>query len=141
MPFSAETVYHVVSDVDAYRYFLPWCTGSQVHSRSPDGTYMEAELVIGTFGIQERYMSKVMLDLNRSVVVDASDSPLFHHLTNEWRFEPIGSQQCRLHFVVDFAFRSSSHSYIANMFFASVVQKLVGAFQTRIEHLSSIKSR
>jgi ribosome-associated toxin RatA of RatAB toxin-antitoxin module len=62
--------------------------------------------------------------------VNASDSPLFHHLHNSWRFEPGPvPSSCVVHFAVDFAFRSSMHSSVVDLFFAQVVQQLVSAFE------------
>jgi hypothetical protein len=86
-----------------------------------------------------------------AIQVDASDSPLFHHLTNEWRLEAIpapssasasapastsasASASCHLHFSVDFAFRSAAHAHLADLFFDAVVQRLVDAFETRCAH-------
>ena len=82
-----------------------------------------------------------------AIQVDASDSPLFHHLTNEWRLEAIptpssasasmsasASASCHLHFSVDFAFRSAAHANLADLFFDAVAQRLVDAFETRCAH-------
>lgn len=60
------------------------------------------------------------------------DSTLFRYLNNEWRFAPgphPGST--RLDFSVDFAFKSALYRHLANVFFAEVVQRMMGALEGR----------
>ncbi|KAG8839904.1 hypothetical protein FRC18_000027 [Serendipita sp. 400] len=71
MPYTRRQLYSVVSDVDSYHQFIPFCTGSDVlkSSRSDwktnsgsDGdpaVHLEAELKVGFLGMDERYVSKV----------------------------------------------------------------------------------
>jgi ribosome-associated toxin RatA of RatAB toxin-antitoxin module len=104
----------------------------------------------GPFHVREQYTSQVALVPGQSVLVlvmstsshtpprtfrdgrvldysfhtqaNANDSPLFHRLSNSWRFEAGPTPTtCRLHFHVDFAFRSSMHEKLVDMFFAQVV--------------------
>ena len=44
--YSPEQLYHVVSKVEDYKEFVPWCERSTVIQR-PDESYMEAELEVG----------------------------------------------------------------------------------------------
>jgi ribosome-associated toxin RatA of RatAB toxin-antitoxin module len=44
----------VVSDVSHYHKFVPWCVGSKVLRRSPDGLQLEAELEVGFQLLRER---------------------------------------------------------------------------------------
>ena len=57
--FSPAQLYEVVSDVAAYKEFVPWCTDSRILSRQEN--FMKAELAIGFKGIEERYISNVEL--------------------------------------------------------------------------------
>lgn len=52
--YSPEQLYEVVSQVQHYHQFVPWCVGSNVLRRSPDNSYLEAELQIGFQMISER---------------------------------------------------------------------------------------
>jgi len=44
----------VVSSVQHYSQFVPWCVGSHVLKREQEGRYLEAELQIGFQMISER---------------------------------------------------------------------------------------
>lgn len=52
--YSPEQLYAVVSNVQHYQQFVPWCVGSKVLKRDEDGSYLEAELQIGFQMISER---------------------------------------------------------------------------------------
>lgn len=52
--YSPEQLYEVVAQVQHYHQFVPWCVGSNVLRRSPDNSYLEAELQIGFQMISER---------------------------------------------------------------------------------------
>jgi ribosome-associated toxin RatA of RatAB toxin-antitoxin module len=45
--WSPDQLYAVVSSVDDYSQFVPWCVGSTVLKKRPDGGYVEAELEVG----------------------------------------------------------------------------------------------
>lgn len=52
--YSPEQLYEVVSSVQHYSQFVPWCVGSHVLKREQEGRYLEAELQIGFQMISER---------------------------------------------------------------------------------------
>lgn len=54
-----EQLYEVVSHVEHYQEFLPWCTHSVVVIRRPG--YLKADLEIGFPPLIERYTSSVTL--------------------------------------------------------------------------------
>ena len=60
VPYSADLMYRVVSEVERYPEFLPWVLGLRVKSR--DDTIVIAEMMVGYKGFREKYTSKVMLD-------------------------------------------------------------------------------
>lgn len=52
--WSPEQFYRVVSDVQEYKHFVPWCQQSKVLTLSKDGTHMTAELEVGFQMLKER---------------------------------------------------------------------------------------
>jgi coenzyme Q-binding protein COQ10 len=52
--YSPEQLFEVVSSVQHYYQFVPWCVGSRVLREDADGKYLEAELQIGFQMISER---------------------------------------------------------------------------------------
>ncbi|XP_065296788.1 coenzyme Q-binding protein COQ10 homolog B, mitochondrial isoform X2 [Dermacentor albipictus] len=107
--YSAEQMFEVVSRVEFYRDFVPWCTQSRVTARSPHAL--------------TAYMQSV-----------CSDGRLFNHLETIWRFEPgleDNPKTCTLDFKVSFEFRSRLHSHLAHMFLDEVVRQMTRAFLNR----------
>ncbi|EPS70934.1 hypothetical protein M569_03824, partial [Genlisea aurea] len=133
--YTPEQLFNVVSAVDLYEDFLPWCQRSNIVSRNPDGSF-DAELVIGFKFLVESYTSHVELNKPKFVKTTSSQSTLFDHLINVWEFNPgpvPGS--CSLYFLVDFKFQSPLYRQIANMFFKEVVYRLVGSFNERCKRI------
>lgn len=134
--YSPEQLYEVVSQVQHYHQFVPWCVGSNVLRRSPDNSYLEAELQIGFQMISERYTSRVKLQAPHLVTSSVANSALFHHLESTWRLAPGPSPHSTwLSFSVDFAFLNPLYANIAQLFFSEVVTRMMGAFEGRCKHL------
>ncbi|KAF6252088.1 hypothetical protein COO60DRAFT_559991 [Scenedesmus sp. NREL 46B-D3] len=134
--YSPEQLYEVVSQVQHYYQFVPWCVGSNVLRRSPDNSYLEAELKIGFQMISERYTSRVKLQAPHLVTSSVADSALFHHLESTWRLQPGPHPHSTwLSFSVDFAFLNPLYANIAQLFFSEVVTRMMGAFEGRCKHL------
>ena len=58
LPFSAEQMYDLVTDVRHYADFLPW--GAAVRVRSNNETEMLADLVVGFKALKETFSSRVL---------------------------------------------------------------------------------
>ncbi|GFR50468.1 hypothetical protein Agub_g12524, partial [Astrephomene gubernaculifera] len=129
--WTPEQLYTVVSRVEDYYKFVPWCQRSTV-VKPASNNYMEAELEVGFQVLVERYTSQVFLAPGRSVRSRVADSSLFHHLDSTWTMEAGPTPRtCWLSFSVDFAFRSQLHGYLADIFFNEVVKQMSGAFEGR----------
>jgi len=53
VPHSAAQMYELVSDVDAYQDFLPWCRSSRLVARSE--TELIGELEVSRMGIHQKF--------------------------------------------------------------------------------------
>jgi len=133
--WSPDQFFKVVTDVDAYHHFVPWCQKSRVVRRVGEGS-MEAELVVGFQMITEKYTSRVTMERPRLVRSRVSNSLLFHHLDSNWKLEPgPNKDSCWLTFDIDFAFNSHLYSSLADLFLSEVAKQMVNAFEGRAEKL------
>lgn len=128
LPYSAEQMFDLVSDVARYGEFLPWVAAVRVRSNSE--TEMVADLVVGFKGISERFTSRVHKERPNHIHVDYLEGPL-QHLTNDWKFRPDGEGGTLVDFCVDFAFKSRIFEMLAGQVFDRALRRMIGAFETR----------
>ncbi|CAB3224692.1 unnamed protein product [Arctia plantaginis] len=127
--YTMEQMFEVVSDVDNYYKFLPWCKKSIVLQRNPSN--LKADLIVGFPPINESYTSNVTLVKPHLVKAESMDSKLFYHMLTLWRFSPglkREKQSCVIDFQITFEFRSALHSQLSNLFFDQVARQMEGAF-------------
>jgi coenzyme Q-binding protein COQ10 len=130
--YKAEQLYDLVLNIEDYPKFLPWCKAARILAKYDD--YLEAELVISFKHIRETYVSKVSFDaMNYVINVEMLRGP-FHHLRNNWRFEP-KQDGCMINFHIDFAFKNIILEKIIGVLFNKATQKMVAAFKARADEL------
>lgn len=127
VPYQPEQLFDLVADVGRYPEFLPWCVGARVRTRTE--AEMVADLTIGFGPFREGFTSRVALHRPEKIGVRYENGP-FRYLTNQWRFEATDTG-CRVHFHVDFEFRSKLLQIAIGAVFHEAVRRMVAAFLTR----------
>jgi coenzyme Q-binding protein COQ10 len=132
VPYPAELMYAVVSDVERYPEFLPWVVALRVLARKPDG--MSAEMAVGYGGLRERYTSDIKLTpaIHRIDVTQTSGP--FKVLENHWQFTPNG-EGCDVTFSILFEFKSRLLHSVAGAKFEKVMLKMADAFEARAKQI------
>ena len=133
VPYPAELMYRVVSDVEKYPEFLPWVLALRVLSRRDGG--LTAEMAVGYGGLRERYVSDVALDpaIHRIDVTQIKGP--FKTLENHWQFTPRG-EGCDVTFSILFEFKSRLLHSVAGAKFEKVMLKMADAFEARAKQLT-----
>ena len=133
LPYSAEQMFDLVSDVARYQEFAPWCIGSRINQYEGEDVFY-ADLIVGYKMFRERFSSKVILNRPNEIYIEYLKGPL-KNLKNRWKFIPQDDGGCVIDFVVEFEFSNYALQTLANMFFNEVVKRMVGAFETRAKQL------
>jgi coenzyme Q-binding protein COQ10 len=137
VPYSADLMYEVVSDVEQYPSFLPWCTALRILSREKtDGKeIIFAQMAVAYSALREKYTSRVTLDpQTHSIDVVQTEGP-FRQLENRWRFTPDG-EGCQIDFLITFEFKSRILNAVVGNSFEKVFMKMADAFEARAKTLS-----
>lgn len=141
VPYPAELMYAVVSDVERYPEFLPWVVALRVLSRRDNG--MTAEMAVGYGALRERYVSDVALDpaSHRIDVTQVADGKgPFKTLENHWQFTP-HPEGCEVTFSILFEFRSRLLHSVAGSKFEKVMLKMADAFEARAAALPAVSDQ
>jgi coenzyme Q-binding protein COQ10 len=125
-------MFALVSDVERYPEFLPWCVATRIRSRE-EGRFT-ADLIAAFGAFREKYTSRVNLDpATKTIVIDYLDGP-FEHLTNRWDFVA-RDNGCDVNFDIDFRFRSRTLEALISGVFTRAVQKMTASFEQRAHFL------
>lgn len=137
MPYSAEQMYALVANVDAYAEFLPWLAASRVRTRTEtsEGEVIEADLIVSFKVFRESFASRVKLRPEEyKIDVEYLQGP-FRYLNNHWHFHPVSETECEVDFFVDFEFRSRTLQAVIGVVFNEAMRRIVRAFEQRAEAL------
>lgn len=129
-PFSADQMFALVDDIEAYPAFLQWCRSADVISRDIDVVTARLELAKGsvhkTFTTQNRLMPGKMIEMK------LVEGP-FRHLEGFWKFEALREDACKISLDLEFDFSSKMLSMVVGPVFSQVANTLVDAFCRRAE--------
>ena len=123
---SAGMMFDVVMDIDAYPRFLPWVSGSRILS-SRDGE-LEAELTTNLAGLHQSFSTIDRYIRPKLIEIRLREGP-FRVLDSLWTFEECGEKRCKVHFSIEFDFKSRLLSMVATPVFSTACRQMVHAFE------------
>jgi len=128
LPCSAREMYDAVMDIEAYPDFLPWVAAARILSRSNDE--LSAELVAELAGVRHSFKTVDRFSPGQLVEIRLLEGP-FRFLESLWTFEPLAENSCRVHFSIEFEFKSRMLDLVASPVFSSACRSMVHAFEKR----------
>lgn len=130
--YSADEMYALVADVEAYGQFLPWCSGATVLSRAGD-------VVVATVGIAYKGINKSFTTENRGVPGQSLEMRLrdgpFQRLHGWWRFQALEARASKISLDLDFAFSSRLLDFTIGPTFGAIANTMVDSFRQRAEQV------
>lgn len=127
---SAEQMYQLVTDIEHYPLFLPWCSKAEVHEE--DDHAMHATLHIDYHGLKSQFSTRNTQAPNERVTMTLEKGP-FSSLFGEWRFQRIAADACKIEFELDYAFAGSLLDRAISPVFDHIASTFVDAFVKRAE--------
>jgi len=133
LPYTPDQLYKLVSDIESYPKFIPWCEGARIIEQ--DGDAILADLIIHFRGVRGKYTSRVILDEpNKEISVELAQGP-FHHLYQGWKFNKIAGQGTRIEFDIDFKLRNFLMEKMVDLMFDTACEKMMDAFTKRANEI------
>lgn len=133
--YSAAEMYRLVTDVDQYPRFLPWCDRARVVSSDESG--MLAEISIAFAGIHQTFTTRNHHVPDRQVAIKLVKGP-FSRLDGEWNFVPVGDgteRACRVELTLNYGFNSVLLSKLVGPVFDKIADNMVEAFIQRAKQV------
>lgn len=121
-------MFAVVMDIERYPDFLPWVAGATVLTRQEG--QLTAELVADLAGTHHKFRTVDRFVNNKLVEIRLLDGP-FRFLESVWTFEAAGEDRCKVHFSIEFEFRSMMLDLVASPIFSTACKSMVQAFEKR----------
>ena len=133
--YSPAEMYALVTQVDKYPEFLPWCDHAQVLATDADG--VTAEVGIAFSGIRQTFTTRNTHVPDQKVGMKLVKGP-FSQLEGEWRFLPVGNgseRACRVELTLHYGFDNVALAALVGPVFARIASSMVGAFVARAEQV------
>jgi ribosome-associated toxin RatA of RatAB toxin-antitoxin module len=129
--YRASEMYVLVTDVDQYPKFLPWCDRARVVDSDEGG--MTAEISISFSGIRQTFTTRNEHVRDRQVRIKLVNGP-FSRLDGEWNFVPLGDdlqRACRVELTLNYGFDNATLSKLVGPVFDKIAGSMVDAFVKR----------
>lgn len=133
--YTAQEMFALVTDVDHYPQFLPWCDRARVVERDEHG--MLAEIGISFAGISQSFTTRNEHVPGRKVDVKLVKGP-FSNLDGHWTFTPVGEEgerACRIDLELQYGFKNMALAALVGPVFDKIAGSLVDAFVKRAEQV------
>ena len=128
VPYSAEQMYALVNDVNAYPEFLPWCASTRVLHQT-DKT-MSAELTMKAGKISQSFTTSNTMIPGKSIEVGLVKGP-FKRLTGGWNFQQEANGHCLITLDMTFEFKNRLLKMALEKVFNTITNNLVQSFTER----------
>jgi ribosome-associated toxin RatA of RatAB toxin-antitoxin module len=128
LPYTSGQIYGLVTDVERYPEFLPWCTAAR--KLTDEGEFVTVNLGLARGIVRGNFTTRNRLVPDRSVEMRLVEGP-FSLLEGRWDFHPIEAAGTR----VELQIRFQTHGLIAGLAlgpaFENICNQMVDAFGRR----------
>ncbi len=130
--FSAQQMFDLVNDVEAYPKFLPWCGGAKILKREAD--FFEAELLIAKAGFHKTFSTRNRIDQGGQMTISLLNGP-FSRLDGVWNFMPLREDACKISLDLEFEMSGLLASLAFGAVFNQICNTMVSSFTTRAKEV------
>lgn len=128
VPYTPGEMFALVSDIESYPQFLPWCQGTRILSRDIDEVRASIEFAVG--GVTRSFTTRNRYQTNKMIEMHLVDGP-FSQLDGFWRFDPLGKEGSKIALFLEYGFSSRVLGLMVGPIFGQIANTLVDSFQQR----------
>lgn len=132
VPYSADEMYALVNDIEAYPEFLNWCKTAQVMNRSE--THLQATVAVEVGKIKQSFSTENTMQPGRRITMQLVEGP-FKFLSGCWQFDPRGEQSCDIRLDLEFEFKNKLLKMALSHTFNRIMDTMVDAFTKRAQEI------
>lgn len=130
--YSANQMFDLVNDVDAYDKFLPGCRRSEILEQSE--SVMLAKMLLSKAGVEQILVTRNTLTPGRRIDMKLADGP-FKSLEGGWIFTPLSDEACKIELNLQFIFTSKLVEFAFGKVFKTLTTNMVKAFSERAKQV------
>ena len=126
VPYTAEQMYDLVNDINAYSTFIPLCTSSEVHEELDHKLRATIKIAKGKIGFG--FTTVNTMEKGRSIAMSLENGP-FKTLKGVWRFTPSGTEECIISLNFEFDFSNKLLGVALGGLFKQLCDSMVESFR------------
>ena len=133
--YRPEEMFDLVTDVDKYPQFLPWCDRARAVESDEHG--MLAEIGIALGGVHKSFVTRNTHEPGRRVKMELVQGP-FSRLDGDWYFHPVGDgteRACKVELQLHYGFNSRTLATLVGPVFDRIAATMMDAFIARAEQV------
>ena len=132
VPYSAQRMFDLVADVNAYPAFLPWCRRASI--AFAEGSQMQATLEIAKGPLRKSFTTRNTLNPPGRIEIALEEGP-FRELRGCWTFEDLAGDGSRVTLDMEFQVAGALLGRTLAPVFGEIANTLVEAFSRRARDL------
>lgn len=126
--YSAKQMYALVSDIETYPEFLPWCTKTNILQQK--GESLTASVSVSMGKIKQSFTTRNVMKVNDSIYMKLVEGP-FKELTGHWHFRDNDDGKCSVSLDMQFEFKNKIVKHAFGAAFKKITDSMVDAFIER----------
>ncbi|WP_084544954.1 type II toxin-antitoxin system RatA family toxin [Derxia gummosa] len=130
-------MFDLVTDIEKYPEFLPWCGGARILSTVPDNggvTVVVAAIDINFKGVRQSFSTENIEVPGHSITMKFRDGP-FRMLDGQWQFISLSEDACKVTCRIEYEFSSRILEGLVGGVFGHIAGTFVDGFVKRADQL------
>lgn len=136
--FSAQQMFSLVNDIEAYPQFMRGCSAAKILQRGDN--WVEAELELQRSGFKQSFVTRNTLDEPHSMTMELIKGP-FKKFHGKWEFQALSEQACKVRFVLELAFANPLMGMMLNSVFEQVATEQLQSICERAQQIYGTDTR